>query len=807
MTKISPKPSDHNITNGHNEANGDGDASGFFKSAIVSSISEPTKFNSQSTVSDKLTARVMPQEMKNLSKWQRASLRTKVTLGAIALGVLPLLALGAANYGLSSQSIRKDAVEENQLIVQSLGDQVGQFMFERYGDVQVVANLPILANSKVRAVTTPQEKQKVLTRFAKIHGVYDSIGVFDLNGNVIVQAEGKPLSNHKDRAYFQEVLRTDKPVISQPQASKSTGVFSLYFAAPIKDTVTGKTIAVVRTRVPVAVLDKLLGIETTNTIKDNRAKEYHLIDAGGKFFAATEKNQVGRDARADFSGLDKLRRDQQLGSLVTVDKVDNAEQLISYDPISQVEGMPKLNWSILLAENTADAFAAQRQLLLTLLLGTGLTVLLVSASAAYLARRATRPLLEATDTVGKLGRGEFDNRVKVSGGDEIAVLGSNINRMADTVQELLRQQELETEQTRLFANVASSRAENVQDVKEVFNQALAGAKDILNADRVVVYRFKADFSGYIANESVSPGFPQALNDKIEDPCISDELIEAYKQGRVVPTNNVFEAGFHPDHLALMERLQIRANLVTPIVNNNELYGLLIAHHCTATHDWQQTEITFLQQMSERLGAILGRVSFLQQKEAEATRSALLKDITASIGQSLNSEDIFSQAVEQARRAIKSDRVVIYSFNDIWQGTVTAESVGEGFPKAMGARIDDPCFADKYVNRYKGGRVQATNNIYKAGLTDCYLNQLSIFAVQANLVAPILRGDELLGLLIAHQCSGPRNWEQADIDLFSQLATQIGFALDRAKLLDQQKSAKEFLQKLTAKTQKGKYYRC
>ena len=797
MTKISPKPSDRNVTNGHSESTGDTDASGFFKSAIVPAISQPTKFNPQSTVSDKSTVRVMPQEMKDLSWWQRTSLRTKVTLGAIALGVLPLLAVVALESVSSSRNTRQSATDGQEAIAIYLGDQVGRFMSERYGDVQVLANLPILANPKVRAVTTSQEKEKVLNRFSKIYGVYDSIAVTDLAGNTILQSSGEPISGLGDRDYFKEVIKTKRPVITPPRKSVLNGKYSIFVAAPIVDTNTGNVIGMVRTSVPVENLDNILQASEAKLgegIKSAALKEYHVIGPDGKFFAAKEKEQVGRDAREDFPSFAGMEAAKKVTSAITIDKIDKAEQLISYAPVSQAEGLPQLNWSIVLAEDTSIVFAEQRRLLLTLLIGTGLTALLVGAIAAYLARRATRPILEATDTVEKLGRGEFDNRIQVSGGDEIAVLGSNINRMADTVQELLRQQELETEQTRLFANVASSRAENVQDVEEVFNQALAGAKDILNADRVVVYRFKADFSGYIANESVSPGFPQALNDKIEDPCISNELIEAYKQGRVVPTNNVFEAGFHPDHLALMERLQIVANLVTPIINNNELYGLLIAHHCTATHDWQQTEITFLQQMSERLGVVISRVSFLEQKEAEATRSALLKDITVSIGQSLNSEDIFSQAVEQARRAIKSDRVVIYSFNDIWQGTVTAESVGEGFPKAMGARIDDPCFADKYVNRYKGGRVQATNNIYKAGLTDCYLNQLSIFAVQANLVAPILRGDELLGLLIAHQCSGPRNWEQGDIDLFSQLATQIGFALDRANLLDKQKSAKEFLQR-------------
>ena len=797
MTKISPKPTEPNITNGHNEANNDSDASGFFKSAVVSSTSQPTKFNSQSTVSDKSTVRVMPKGMKNLSWWQRTSLRTKVTLGAIAFGIIPLLAVGVVDYATSSRNLRQNATDGQESIAISLGDQVGNFMFERYGDVQVLANLPILANPKVRAVTTSQEKQKVLDRFAKIYGVYDSIAVGDLAGNTILQSSGEPVTGLGERDYFKEVIKTKRPVITPPRKSALTGKYSIFLAAPIVDTNTGNVIGMVRTRVPVENLDKIVQAEEARLaegIKSAAFEEYHVIGPDGKFFVAKEKEQIGRDAREDFPPFAGMEAAKKVTSAITVDKIDNAEQLISYVPVNQAEGLPQLNWSIVLAEDTSVIFAEQRRLLLTLLIGTGLTALLVGAIAAYIARRATRPILEATATVEKLGRGEFDNRIQVSGGDEIAVLGSNINRMADTVQELLRQQELETEQTRLFADIASSRVDKAQDLDVVFDQALAGAKEILNADRVVIYRFKPDFSGYIANEAVSPGFPQALNDKIEDPCISDELIEAYKKGRVVPTNNVFEAGFHPDHLALMERLQIRANLVTPIINNKELYGLLIAHHCTATHDWQQTEITFLEQMSERLGAILSRVSFLEQKEAEATRSALLKDITANIGQSLDSADIYNKSVQEARRAIKSDRVVIYSFNDKWQGTVTAESVGEGFPKAMGAKIDDPCFANKYVERYKGGRVQATNDIYKAGLTDCYLNQLSIFAVRANLVAPILRGDELLGLLIAHHCSGPRNWEQADMDLFSQLATQVGFALERAKLLDQQKVAKEFLQR-------------
>ncbi len=126
--------------------------------------------------------------------------------------------------------------------------------------------------------------------------------------------------------------------------------------------------------------------------------------------------------------------------------------------------------------------------------------------------------------------------------------------------------------------------------------------------------------------------------------------------------------------------------------------------------------------------------------------------------------------------------MVYSFDANWYGTVIAEAVLPGFPKALRANIKDPCFAEGYVEQYQAGRVQAVNNIYEAGLSACHLSQLEPFAVKANLVAPILKDDQLFGLLIAHQCAKSREWQQSEINLLAQLAMQVGFALDHARLL-------------------------
>ncbi|MEA5626271.1 GAF domain-containing protein, partial [Nostoc sp. UHCC 0251] len=214
----------------------------------------------------------------------------------------------------------------------------------------------------------------------------------------------------------------------------------------------------------------------------------------------------------------------------------------------------------------------------------------------------------------------------------------------------------------------------------------------------------------------------------------------------------------------------------------QLFGLLIAHQCSRPRDWKQSEIDLFGQIAMQVGFALDHARLLQRIEAESMRSQLLVDITRSIRQSLNEEDVLKTTVEEVRKGLSVDRVLVYSFYANWFGIIIAESVVPGYPKVLRSKIYDPCFTEGYVEKYQSGRVVATNNIYEAGMADCHINLLESFSVKANLVAPIIKDEQLFGLLIAHQCSGPRDWQQPEIDLFTQIAMQVGFTLDHARLL-------------------------
>jgi twitching motility protein PilJ len=435
------------------------------------------------------------------SWWQRMGLRTKTTLLAIAISTIPVLGIGVVAYNLANQSITQEITETEQSLAVNMADKINRFLFERYGDVQVLSKLPIFINSTVRQVTTLQEKQVVLNNFLNAYGVYDSIAAFDLNGNVIAQSQGAVLGNHRDRDYFQAVLKTGQPYISQPEISKSTGQFVIHFAAPIRERETGQMIGVVRTRLLVkAVKDSIANFSFGQ-------QEYHVIDPSGKFFIAKEEEQEGKSVDEDMPTLIPLRKAKKAGTVIGVDKIDNAQQLLAYSPFKKLEGLPDLGWEAVIGLDTQVAFAAQRQLFLSIALGTGVTAIVIGLIAAYLANRATRPILESTEAVKQLGRGNFDTRIAVSGQDELAELGANINLMAEQIQTLIveqqeasrRELEIQAENARVQSEAAAQERQRSQEIQQELFKLLTDVEGAAGGDLTVRAQITAGEIGIVAD--------------------------------------------------------------------------------------------------------------------------------------------------------------------------------------------------------------------------------------------------------------------------------------------------------------------
>jgi len=175
-----------------------------------------------------------------------------------------------------------------------------------------------------------------------------------------------------------------------------------------------------------------------------------------------------------------------------------------------------------------------------------------------------------------------------------------------------------------------------------------------------------------------------------------------------------------------------------------------------------------------------------QLKRQAKQERLLSCINQRIHQSLNRDEVLNTAVAEVRKFLACDRTLIYRFNPDWTGTVDVESVGEGWMKIVGTTIEDNFFKNPEVTSllYQDGYIRVIDDIYNANLSPCHIELLEQLQVRASLVAPILQGQKLWGLLVVQQCSGVRQWQQQEIECVRKLSVQLSVAIQQAALFEQ-----------------------
>lgn len=177
-----------------------------------------------------------------------------------------------------------------------------------------------------------------------------------------------------------------------------------------------------------------------------------------------------------------------------------------------------------------------------------------------------------------------------------------------------------------------------------------------------------------------------------------------------------------------------------------------------------------------------------QEEAlrqQVERERLVMEIAQRIRRSLNLEEILSTTVSEVRHFLQSDRVFIYRFDPDWSGSVVVESVVSGWSPILGTKIKDSFFIEAACRKlYQQGCIQAVEDIHTAGLSKCHFDLLARLQIRANLVVPIVQGEQLWGLLVANQCSEPRQWQTLELNLLQHLATQLAIAIQQSTLFEQ-----------------------
>lgn len=127
----------------------------------------------------------------------------------------------------------------------------------------------------------------------------------------------------------------------------------------------------------------------------------------------------------------------------------------------------------------------------------------------------------------------------------------------------------------------------------VFSSTTAAVRELLNVERVAIYRFNKDWSGKF---------------------VADSIIDNGSDLRIPPLSSLIKLG-QPDEAGEYPRNET----FVPIPQGEKLWGLLVAYQNSQPRYWQNEDVNLLAQVGVQLGVAIQQAELLSQTKQQALK--------------------------------------------------------------------------------------------------------------------------------------------------------------------------------------------
>lgn len=221
------------------------------------------------------------------------------------------------------------------------------------------------------------------------------------------------------------------------------------------------------------------------------------------------------------------------------------------------------------------------------------------------------------------------------------------------VEQQLRQR---VEQGELISQIAR-RIRLSLNPQEILSSAVDEVRQFLQTDRVIVYRLAADGAATIVAESASGVWPSALGETIDSDRMA-ERIAFYQDRDFAPLHNVEQVDLPPDLRSLVQQYHIKAALVTPILQDDKLLGLICAHVCAAPRQWKPSEANLLQQLADQIAIAIAQSEMYQQaQQLNADLEQKVRQRTEEVERALNFESMLKRITDRVRDSLDEGQIL------------------------------------------------------------------------------------------------------------------------------------------------------
>jgi two-component system sensor histidine kinase/response regulator len=183
------------------------------------------------------------------------------------------------------------------------------------------------------------------------------------------------------------------------------------------------------------------------------------------------------------------------------------------------------------------------------------------------------------------------------------------------------------------------------DLEAIFTATTQELRQVINCDRIAIYRFNPDWSGEFVAESVGgewialmrqqhndPSFKQdtladsrcaaktlsSTDEPVRDTYLQETQGGAYSKGTgYLCVTDIYQTEFSSCYISLLERFQARAYITVPIFCGSKLWGLLATYQNSGPRPWKTAEINIVVQIGNQLGVALQQAELLEETQRQS----------------------------------------------------------------------------------------------------------------------------------------------------------------------------------------------
>ncbi|WP_193981825.1 PAS domain S-box protein [[Phormidium] sp. LEGE 05292] len=178
------------------------------------------------------------------------------------------------------------------------------------------------------------------------------------------------------------------------------------------------------------------------------------------------------------------------------------------------------------------------------------------------------------------------------------------------------------------------------ELPEIFSATTTELRQLLDCDRVTIYRFHDDCSGEFVSESVADGWISLLEVQQQNPqltactlkkeeCVIKKLNQHDLENHTanyLAVADIYQSELTNCHIEILEKFQSKAYLTVPIFSGNHFWGLLAVYQNYRPRQWQESEINVVLQIGTQLAVALQQAELLSQTQRQSLELMKAKEV-------------------------------------------------------------------------------------------------------------------------------------------------------------------------------------